>query len=113
MRDRGDGIWRWFHAPRFEAQFEYGAERIQTDSLGYVIEKQNPKMPSQRNCRLRSQLLDYPRKATDATCKQAYHRFSIYNRESPGNSLLFRLNSSENLRYSSSDKCYRKMFSKP
>jgi hypothetical protein len=71
MRDRGDGIWRWFHAPRFEAQFEYGAERIQTDSLGYVIEKQNPKMPSQRNCRLRSQLLDYPRKATDATCKRA------------------------------------------
>src|SRR5258706_10161005 len=71
MRDRVGGIWRWFHAPRFEAQFEHGPECIQADSLGYVIEKQNPKMPSQRNCRLRGQPLDYPRKATDATCKRA------------------------------------------
>jgi hypothetical protein len=28
-------------------------------------------MPSQRNCRPRSQLLDYLRKTTNATCKQA------------------------------------------
>jgi hypothetical protein len=46
MRDRMEGIWRGLCAPGFEPQFEHGAECIQTDSLGYVIEKQNPKMPS-------------------------------------------------------------------
>jgi hypothetical protein len=55
------GIWWEFHASRFEPQFEQGAECIQTDSLGYVIQKQNPKMPSQRNRRLPSQPLAYPR----------------------------------------------------
>jgi hypothetical protein len=64
MRDRVDGIWRGLRTPRFEPQFEQGPECIQADSLGYVIEKQNTKMPSQRNCRLRSQLLAYALKAT-------------------------------------------------
>src|SRR5258708_5049716 len=89
MRDRVGGIWRWFHAPRFEAQFEYGPECIQADSLGYVIEKQNPKMPSQRNCRLRGQPLDYPRKATDATCKGAgIHGSPLRNRSRRHHSTL-------------------------
>src|SRR5580700_8516704 len=72
MRDGVGRIWRKLQASRFEPQFDQGTECSQTDSLGYVIEKQNPKMPSQRNCRPRSQPLDYPRKATDATCKRAH-----------------------------------------
>ena len=62
MRDRVGGIWRGLHAARFEPQFEHGAKCIQTDSLGYVIKKQNSKMASQWNCRPRSQFLDYLQK---------------------------------------------------